>query len=160
MKDTRRGRTPCERWVGGADAAENFACVYTGAGVGLHLSATGRGIRADHARIARSASAGVLYAVSGIEPVARYLALGSVTLVNLLDLEVVVLAGHGFAHAGERYVSAVRRELASRSFGRANHDVEVRLSPIADDVGAVGAASMGLAQPVRSADPRPLLPGG
>ena len=70
------------------------------------------------------------------------LAQGTVTLVNRFDLELVVLAGHGFAHAGERYVSAVRRELASRSFARANHDVEVRLSPIADDVGAVGAASM------------------
>ena len=57
-------------------------------------------------------------------------------------LELVVLAGHGFAHGGERYVSAVRREPASRSFARANHDVEVRLSPMADDVGAVGKASM------------------
>ncbi len=80
--------------------------------------------------------------MAAIERAARYLALGTVTLVNLFDLELVVLAGHGFAHAGERYVSAVRRELASRSFARANHDVEVRLSPIADDVGAVGAASM------------------
>ena len=197
-----------ERWVGGADAAENFACVYMGAGigagifvggqvyrgsssnageighvsldvdgdecfcgnrgclelfaaprtvvatahqhvrdvpadgVGLHLSATGRGIRADHARIARAASAGVPYAVEAIERAARYLALGTVTLVNLFDLELVVLAGHGFAHVGERYVFAVRRELASRSFARANHAVEVRLSPIVDDVGAVGAASM------------------
>jgi predicted NBD/HSP70 family sugar kinase len=197
-----------ERWVGGADAATNFACIYMGAGIGagifvdgqvyrgsssnageighisldvdgeecfcgnrgclelfaaprsivaaarrhasdfpgadtaLQLSPSGRGVRADHARIARAASAGVPYAVEAIERSARYLALGVVTLVNLFDLELLVLAGQGFAHVGERYVAAVRRELATRSFARANHDVQVRLSPIADDVGAVGAASM------------------
>jgi predicted NBD/HSP70 family sugar kinase len=99
-------------------------------------------VRADHARITRAASAGVPYAVEAVERSARYLALGVVTLVNLFDLELLVLAGQGFAHVGERYVAAVRRELTTRSFARADHDVQVRLSPIADDVGAVGAASM------------------
>ena len=50
-----------------------------------------------------------------IERAARYLALGTVTLVNLFDLELVVLAGHGFAHAGERRL----RHVPSVSWRRA-----------------------------------------
>ena len=89
-----------------------------------------------------AATRGCLELVAAIERAARYLALGTVTLVNLFDLELVVLAGHGFAHAGERYVSAVRRELASRSFARDEPRHGGAALAHRDDVGAVGAASI------------------
>jgi predicted NBD/HSP70 family sugar kinase len=106
------------------------------------LRLRGLSVSADHARICAAARAGDPYAASLVQRSARYLALGAVTLVNVLDLELVVLAGPGFDGVGPLYVEAMRTELDRRALVRSRHPVEVRLSPIAQDVVAVGAASL------------------
>jgi predicted NBD/HSP70 family sugar kinase len=62
-------------------------------------------------------------------------------MVNTLDLDLVVLAGPGFADAGKIYVETVRAAL-EHTYVRSVHPVEVRLRASGTDASALGAASL------------------
>lgn len=81
-----------------------------------------------------------------IEESAAYMAEGAVSLVNLTDLDLVVLAGPGFAIAGAIYVEFIREALDHRAFARRTHRVAVKLSAISRDAAAVGASALVLQQ--------------
>lgn len=99
---------------------------------------------ADYAALSRMALAGDALAGEAIDRAARYVAAGTVSLLNVLDLELLVLCGPALTDVGERYVSAVRAELSRRTLARASQTIEVRLSPIGSDAAALGAASLPL----------------
>ncbi|MGW5265891.1 ROK family protein [Microbispora sp. NPDC004025] len=105
-----------------------------------------RGIRAstaaDFAAVSRAARRGEPGALALLERSARYIAAAARTLANIMDLEVLVLTGPGFAVAGSVYLPVVQRELRRTAFSRGTHVVDVRLSRSAATASAVGAAAL------------------
>ncbi len=92
--------------------------------------------------IARAAVQGVPAARALVEDSAEQLADAVLTLVNLLDLNGIVLAGPGFAVAGSIYTRTIRRVLAERAFARSAHGIVVELSSNPRDSAAIGAAAL------------------
>jgi predicted NBD/HSP70 family sugar kinase len=101
-----------------------------------------RSVAADFAAVSRAARKGEASAVALLERSARYLAVATRTLANIMDLEVVVLTGPSFAIAGAIYAPILQEELDRAFFSRANHAVRVRLSASAATASAIGAAAM------------------
>jgi predicted NBD/HSP70 family sugar kinase len=102
-------------------------------------------------------------AVDGVEPVASlfrtaadHLADAVINLVNTLDLDLISLAGPGFAELGENYTRIIEARLADTAFMREVHPITVRLGSAGPDAAALGAASVVLQRqltPHRSAAP-------
>ncbi|MCG5214257.1 ROK family transcriptional regulator [Streptosporangium sp. KLBMP 9127] len=98
--------------------------------------------RVGHARICAAAAAGDPVAAQVIGEVAAHLAGAVVTIVNVLDLDLIVLGGPALGPAAEIYRSTIAEAVASRAFTRRLRPAEVALSPIAADAAAIGAASL------------------
>ncbi len=81
------------------------------------------------------AEAAELIAVS-----ARALAVATVSLVNLLDVGRVVLAGNAFAEVGPLYRESIQAEVDQAVFMRHVHSVRVELADDVSCAAAVGAA--------------------
>lgn len=77
-----------------------------------------------------------------IQESAQYIAEGVLTLVNITDLDLVVLAGPGFAIASAIYVGAIRAVLEDRFFARRAHTIDVRFSKNPRDAAALGASAL------------------
>ncbi|CAL9373041.1 N-acetylglucosamine repressor [Streptomyces sp. enrichment culture] len=112
-------------------------------------------VTADFAAIARAARRGDQGSRELLEGSARWLALATRALANVMDLETLVLTGPGMAVAGSVYLPVVQEELDRAFFARAAHPVAVRLSESAATAPAVGAATM-----VLQAELVPLRQGG
>ena len=98
-------------------------------------------IAADFAAVARAARRGDGGARDLLEMSARYLAVATRTLANIMDLELVVLTGPSLAIAGSIYLPVVQAELDRSFFARATHTVTVQLSRAAAMAAAIGAAA-------------------
>lgn len=116
------------------------AGIAQGKGAGLDLR--GASVRQDYARICLAAEHGHPLALAVIARAAEYLGYAAVSLINLLDLDLVVLTGPAFARVGSIFAEAVEREVATRSLARETRTVEIRLSGIADDIVPIGAAAL------------------
>lgn len=101
-------------------------------------------VRRDFAVIAREAVRGDERCLPLIEESARYLAKALLSVVNLLDLDRLYLAGPGFADAGAIYARAVSTELRTHARTRALHGVAVELSDAVLETAAIGAAAVAL----------------
>lgn len=101
-------------------------------------------LRRDFDVIARAAARGEERSLALIERSAKHVAMALLSVVNLLDLDRIFLAGPGFADAGAIYVSRIREVVASYARTRAIHPVVVEISDPGVDVAAVGAASLAL----------------
>lgn len=99
-------------------------------------------VAADFAAVARAARLGDAGARKLLENSARWLALATRALANVMDLETVVLTGPGLAVAGSMYLPVIQEELDRTFFARAAHPVVTRLSDSAATAPAIGAASM------------------
>ncbi|MET8763875.1 ROK family protein [Lentzea sp. NPDC004782] len=99
-------------------------------------------VSADFAALSRIARQGNPRALALLERSARYVAAAARTLANVMDLEVLVLTGPGFAVAGAIYLPVLRAELDAAFFARAAHPIAVRLSPSAASAPAIGAAAI------------------
>jgi len=110
------------------------------------LSITGgdRHLRHDFAAIVRASAQGDRRCLELIERSARYVAAAVLSLVNVLDLGHVYLAGPGFADAGAIYVRQIRDAVDAFARTRAVHSVTVELSDPGMDAAAIGAASLAL----------------
>ena len=73
---------------------------------------------------------------------AHHLAGAVGNLVNTLDLDLVSLAGPGFAELGENYRQLIHDRLAETAFMRDVHPITVRLGAGGADAAALGAASV------------------
>ncbi|MCX7522488.1 ROK family transcriptional regulator [Microbacterium sp. STN6] len=107
----------------------------------LSLSLTGD-VATDFATIATAAAHGDAVATELIESSAQYLAAAVVSLANLFDVELIVLAGSAFAAAGAVYVRYLSDALRTRALARLTHPVEVRASVNGYDAAAIGAATL------------------
>ncbi|PJJ55532.1 ROK family transcriptional regulator [Compostimonas suwonensis] len=92
--------------------------------------------------VARSAVTGDTAAAEFVRIAADRLALATVTLVNLFDLDRIVLAGAGFAVAGSIFVTAAQERVDTRAFARALHPIRVELAIDPRDSAAIGAATL------------------
>jgi predicted NBD/HSP70 family sugar kinase len=106
----------------------------------LHLDPSSIDMLADFTRITTAASTGDPAARTLIEQSARYLGQAAVTLTNLFDLDVIVLAGPGFGPAVAMYRDVIQGELDQRWFSRRAHPVLVVPSANGDDTAAIGGA--------------------
>jgi len=97
---------------------------------------------AQFAAVARAARRGNRGARALLEQSARYLAVATRTLANILDLELVVLTGPSLAVAGSIYLPVVQEELDRWFFARATHSISVQLSRSAATAPAIGAAAL------------------
>lgn len=76
-----------------------------------------------------------------VEASARYVGTALLSIVNVLDLDRIVLAGPGFDEAGPLYADSVRAEVERRSSRRETAPVTVELSGLGLYSAAVGAAT-------------------
>jgi predicted NBD/HSP70 family sugar kinase len=88
------------------------------------------------------ATLGSAAAVALIQESADYLAGAVVSMVNLFDLPLIVLAGNAFSTAGSIYVQTISTALATRAMVRDIHPIEVRMSVNGNDAAALGAATL------------------
>jgi glucokinase-like ROK family protein len=108
----------------------------------LAAHAAGDGGRIDFGAICRAARTGDDLAMEEIRRSAQWLGFGVVSLVNLLDVELVVLGGSGFRDADDIYRDEVQRVVEERIMARDRRTLRVQLSMAGEDAGAVGAASL------------------
>lgn len=96
----------------------------------------------DHAAICAAAAAGDPLAGEVIGQVAARLADAAVSIVNMLDIDLVVLGGPAMHKVANVYHRVVAAAVTTRPLARRLHTVQVELSPIAVDAAAIGAASL------------------
>jgi predicted NBD/HSP70 family sugar kinase len=96
----------------------------------------------DYDALRLAAAAGDPLAAEVVDTAAGWLATAVVNVANIVDVDLVVLGGHGIRHIGERFRSAVGRALATRTLARRIHTVRVELSPLGADAAVVGAAAL------------------
>lgn len=131
----------------------------------LNISGGDAHLRPDFDAIARAAVRGDARCVALIDESARYVSAAVLSVVNLLDLDRIYLAGPGFADAGAIYVRSIRDLVTRFARTRAIHTVAVELSDPAFDASAIGAATLALqhvltphTRAVRTADAKRLVP--
>lgn len=100
------------------------------------------GGRASHQAVCAAAAEGEPEARRVIERVAERLADAAVSVVNLLDIDLLVLGGPALREVGELYREVIARAVSTRTLARRLHAVRVETSPIAADAAAIGAASL------------------
>jgi predicted NBD/HSP70 family sugar kinase len=110
----------------------------------LGLRGTEADVRRDFALVAREAARGDGHCLPLIEESASYVARALLSTVNLLDIDLVYLAGPGFADAGPIYLRVIRDELTRLTRTRAVHGVTVEMSDPTLDAAARGAAALAL----------------
>ncbi|BEL03388.1 hypothetical protein Q0Z83_015790 [Actinoplanes sichuanensis] len=111
--------------------------------------ATGRGVAADFAAVARAARAGAPHCLALLQNSARYVAAAAESVVNLLDVDLVVLTGPGFAAASFVYGPAIMRRVAPADTKTWRRSVTVTVSLAAATASATGAAALVLQSHLR-----------
>ncbi|MFC4066642.1 ROK family transcriptional regulator [Actinoplanes subglobosus] len=110
---------------------------------------TGRGVAADFAAVARAARAGAPHCLALLQDSARYVAAAAESVVNLLDVDLVVLTGPGFAAASFVYGPAIMRRVAPADAKTWRRSVTVTVSLAAATASATGAAALVLQSHLR-----------
>lgn len=78
-----------------------------------------------------------------LEETGRYLGIGTASLVNVLNPELVLFGG-GAAQAGEFLLDPIRKQVERRSFSTPQGHPEIRLCALGNDAGIVGAARVAM----------------
>ncbi|MEU9394572.1 ROK family transcriptional regulator [Streptomyces sp. NPDC001102] len=96
----------------------------------------------DHDAIGLAAAAGDPVAAAVIDETAQHVASVAVDIVNFIDVDLIVLGGHGIQHVEQRYVEVVAAALASRPLSRHVRVVDVEASWLGTDAAVVGSAAL------------------
>ncbi|MBF8186225.1 ROK family transcriptional regulator [Nonomuraea sp. K274] len=96
----------------------------------------------DHAAIRIAASTGDPLAAAVIDEAAEHVASVAVNVANFIDVDLIVLGGHGIEHVETRYVDAVASALATRPLSRRIRIVDVTPSPLGAAAAVVGSAAL------------------
>lgn len=96
----------------------------------------------DYAGLCRAAAANDLLAAGIIDAAAELLATVVVNVVNIVDVDLVVLGGHGMRHVETRFQRAVQHALATRAMARDIRTARVELSPLGPDAAVIGGAAL------------------
>jgi predicted NBD/HSP70 family sugar kinase len=140
---------PC--WCGGRGCLEAVAGPRTlvaaasadpAAAAEAGLDGGSRGVAAGFAAVARAARAGAPACLALLTASAEYVAAAAESVVNLLDLDLVVLTGPGFAAASFVYGPAIQRRIAPADARTWHRSVTVTVSLAASTASATGAAAM------------------
>ncbi|GGN63442.1 sugar kinase [Actinoplanes lobatus] len=115
---------------------------------GLGQSAP-RSVTADFAAVARAARAGAPRCLALLEDSARYVAAAAESVVNLLDIDLVVLTGPGFAAASFVYGPAIMRRVQPADHRTWHRSATVTVSLAAATASATGAAALVLQSHLR-----------
>ncbi len=67
--------------------------------------------------------------VEVVDVAARHVASVAVSVANFVDVDLIVLGGHGIEHVEDRFVAAVAAALATRPLSRHIRVVDVAASP-------------------------------
>lgn len=110
----------------------------------LGLAGDDEHLRADYDSVARAAVEGEERCRAIVDRSAQYVAAAVLSVVNVLDLDRIYLAGPGFIDAGEIYADAIRETVGRRARTRTIHAVTVELSDPGLETSAVGAATLAL----------------
>ncbi len=97
---------------------------------------------AAYRKVCREARAGDPVASRVIEAAGERLGEAAVTLLNLVDVPMVVLGGRGMSQVGDLYARKLGRAVAERTIARSARGLRVEPSLIGEDVGAIGAATL------------------
>ncbi|GLW36003.1 ROK family transcriptional regulator [Actinoplanes regularis] len=117
----------------------NHGCLETLISPKALVTATGL---EDYEAVRRAATAGDPVATAAVEAAAAHLATAVVNVANILDIDLVVLGGHGLRHLEAHFRDAVAHALATRPLARGIHPVRVEVSPLGADAAVVGAAAL------------------
>jgi predicted NBD/HSP70 family sugar kinase len=101
-----------------------------------------RSVAADFSAIARAARGGAPACLALLESSARYVAAAAESVVNLLDIDLLVLTGPGFAAASFVYGPAITARIAAADARTWHRSVSVTVSLGAATASATGAAAM------------------
>ncbi|ROP49165.1 putative NBD/HSP70 family sugar kinase [Rathayibacter sp. PhB185] len=101
-------------------------------------------LRADFDAVAAAAASGEARCVALLERSARHVAAALLSVVNLLDLDRIHLAGPGFAEAGPLYQRVIRESVNRLARTRDVHGVTVQLTDPGLETSAIGAATLAL----------------
>ncbi|GAA3351232.1 ROK family transcriptional regulator [Amorphoplanes nipponensis] len=104
---------------------------------------------ADFAAVARAARAGAPACRALLNGSARYVAAAAESLVNLLDVNLLVLTGPGFAAASFVYGPAITERIAAADARTWRRGVSVTVSLAAATASATGAAALVLQSSLR-----------
>ncbi|WP_218009263.1 ROK family transcriptional regulator [Herbidospora cretacea] len=96
----------------------------------------------DHAAILLAAAQGDPLAVEVVDEAARHVASIAVSVANFVDVDLIVLGGHGIEHVEDRFVAAVAAALSTRPLSRHVRVVDVAASPLGADAAVIGAATL------------------
>ncbi|WP_433789306.1 ROK family protein [Actinoplanes sp. CA-252034] len=127
-------------------AARSDPAALAEAGLGNTI---GRGVAADFAAVARAARSGAPRCLALLQDSARYVAAAAESVVNLLDVDLVVLTGPGFAAASFVYGPAIMRRVAPADTKTWRRSVTVTVSLAAATASATGAAALVLQSHLR-----------
>ncbi|MEV6302300.1 ROK family transcriptional regulator [Actinoplanes sp. NPDC051861] len=108
-----------------------------------------RSVVTDFGAIARAARAGAPRCLALLEDSARYVAAAAESVVNLLDIDLVVLTGPGFAAASFVYGPAIMRRVSPADSQTWKRTVTVTVSLAAATASATGAAALVLQSHLR-----------
>jgi predicted NBD/HSP70 family sugar kinase len=135
-----------ECWCGNRGCVEALAgpaAVVAGARERGLLGDPDADVLTTFAELVRRAEEGEAAPRALVEASAQVLALAGHTLCTLMDADLLVLTGPGFAVAGRLYSDAVAERVQTAFASRGGtHAVEVRVSERARDGAAVGAAAL------------------
>ena len=137
------GSRGCLEMLAAPRAVVARAMATTGFAADLGLFGDEAHLREDFDAVARAAARGEGRSLALVEDSARYVAAAVLSVVNLLDLDRIHLAGPGFADAGAVYVRCIR-DLVRCARTRVRHGVTVELANPGVDAAAVGAAALAL----------------
>jgi glucokinase len=136
------GNRGCLEQYASANALVKAAVQALDGGGSGSLSGLQRGsITADG--IASAARQGDPLARSLFDSAGRYLGIAGATIVNLLNLEAIVLAG-GVAESFDLLAESMRREIRSRAFAVPAARVRIVKGELGDDAGILGAAALAM----------------
>ncbi|MEU4222142.1 ROK family protein, partial [Actinoplanes sp. NPDC026623] len=116
---------------------------------GLDPAGPRHSVAADFAAVARAARSGAPRCRALLEDSARYVAAAAESVVNLLDIDLVVLTGPGFAAASFVYGPAITRRIAVADARTWHRSVTVTVSLAAATASATGAAALVLQSHLR-----------
>jgi predicted NBD/HSP70 family sugar kinase len=94
-----------------------------------------------YSKVAALARAGEPVVKRAVEDAAEFLATAVVSLVNIVDLDRIILAGPGLSVGAEVYFEAVQKRVQS-TYMSSIHAVEVELREASADIAALGAAAL------------------
>lgn len=116
---------------------------------GLDQAGARGGTVAGFAAVARAARAGAPACRRLLDDSARYVAAAAESVVNLLDVDLLVLTGPGFAAASFVYGPAITTRLAAADARTWHRSVSVTVSLAAATASATGAAALVLQSSLR-----------